>query len=139
MGFCDVLPLTTNAEIGASGLLDWPTYGPINTYFSQWHLGLDIAPPFGTPVKAADSGLVVTTAQEPWGFGWHILLFHGERMTVYTHLSQISVELGEKVNKDQQIGRVGSTGKSTGDHLHFEVIQKTENSCNQINPLNMLP
>lgn len=87
----------------------------------QFHAGVDFAAPMGAAVLAADSGTVVST-----GFGWSsgnfIILDHGGGVTTrYFHLSVISVSPGQSVGRGERIGSVGSTGDSTGPHLHFEV------------------
>jgi murein DD-endopeptidase MepM/ murein hydrolase activator NlpD len=113
-----------------SGLL-WPASGPITTYFGQvgWasprgHTGLDIAAPFGAPVIAAAAGQVSLAGWTSGGYGNLIIIDHGNgRQTLYAHLSQINVQPGQWVNRGQSIGRIGSTGFSTGPHLHFEVRQ----------------
>lgn len=85
------------------------------------HEGLDFAAPRGTPIHAASGG-VVTEARYLPGYGKTVEINHGNGLlTRYAHASSISVKLGELVNKGQQIARVGSTGNSTGAHLHFEV------------------
>lgn len=119
----------------ATGQFNWPTYGPIFTYFNQYHQGLDISPPFGTPVAAADGGIVVGN-DENYAYGKHILIYHGPGiMTLYAHLFRMDVELGQRVQKSQLIGRVGSTGLSTGPHLHFETLV----GCQPQDPLKFLP
>ena len=85
------------------------------------HEGLDFAAPRGTPIFAASGG-VVTEARYVPGYGKMVEINHGNGMvTRYAHASSISVKLGELVTKGQQIARVGSTGRATGAHLHFEV------------------
>jgi len=85
------------------------------------HEGLDFAAPRGTPIFAASAG-VVTEARYVTGYGKMVEINHGNGLvTRYAHASSISVKLGELVSKGQQIGRVGSTGRATGAHLHFEV------------------
>jgi len=87
----------------------------------EFHEGIDIAAPLGTPVYAAASGRVVSTG---WNgaYGKTIVIDHGNGLrTVYAHLLKIEVEEGQIVKKGQRIGEVGSTGRSTGPHLHFEV------------------
>ncbi len=107
----------------ATGRLQWPTTGPITTYFMEGgHRGLDIAPRFGTPIYAADAGRVVTLLAWDRSFGWHIVLDHGNGMTtLYAHLSKFAVAHGQRVEKGEVLGYVGSTGYSTGPHLHFEI------------------
>lgn len=85
------------------------------------HEGLDFAAPRGTPILAASGG-VVTEARYVPGYGKMVEINHGNGVvTRYAHASSISVKLGELVTKGQQIARVGSTGRSTGNHLHYEV------------------
>lgn len=85
------------------------------------HEGLDFAAPRGTPIYAASGG-VVTEARYVPGYGKMVEINHGNGVvTRYAHASSISVKLGEVVSKGQQIARVGSTGRSTGPHLHYEV------------------
>ena len=86
-----------------------------------WHTGLDIAALTGTPIAAAYSGTVAETGQTS-GRGNYIRLRHSDSLeTMYCHLSQIDVEEGDEIQAGDTIGLVGSTGMSTGPHLHFEV------------------
>ena len=120
----------------ASSGYAWPSYGPIFTYFSQWHRGIDISPPYGTPVYASADGVVVGTIVESWGLGWHVIVDHGDGYTTtYAHLSSFAVGVGERVGQGQMVGRVGATGQSTGPHVHFEVRRNGV----PLNPLNFLP
>ena len=111
--------------IGNSNKMLWPTEGRrITQYFTWHHHGLDIANRIGTPIYAADSG-VVQIAQGGWngGYGNTILLNHGNgKQTRYGHASKLLVKKGEEVEKGQVIALMGSTGHSTGPHLHFEVL-----------------
>lgn len=108
-----------------TGALDWPVYGPISSYYgsrSGGHTGLDIAAPTGTAIKAADSG-TVTGACYQGGYGNLITVNHGNGIvTRYAHCSAFNVSVGQSVSKGTVIGKVGSTGRSTGPHLHFEVL-----------------
>jgi murein DD-endopeptidase MepM/ murein hydrolase activator NlpD len=121
----------------------WPARGPITTYFGEvgWtsprgHAGIDISAPWGAPVVAAASGQVLLATRAGGGYGIEIILDHGGGLrTVYGHLSELDVQAGEGVSRSQLIGLVGSTGFSTGPHLHFEVRQNGELR----NPLNLLP
>lgn len=86
-----------------------------------YHTGVDFAVPTGTSVKAVAAGKVVTSG---WGgsFGYQVVIRHADgRYTQYAHLSAISVKSGQSVGGGQRIGRSGSTGNSSGPHLHFEV------------------
>lgn len=85
------------------------------------HTGWDIAAPSGTPIKAADNGSVATISSGG-AYGNAVMLVHGDGMvTFYAHMSSTNVKIGQVVNKGDVIGGVGSTGWSTGPHLHFEV------------------
>jgi len=111
------------------GGLRWPLSGfRITTYFGQrgafqrFHTGIDLAAPYGTPIAAAKSGQVGVAGWSALGYGFHVILDHGGGVeTLYAHLSRIAVRPGEWVEAGQVIGYVGSTGWSTGPHLHFEV------------------
>jgi murein DD-endopeptidase MepM/ murein hydrolase activator NlpD len=109
----------------SSGGLIWPCAGPITSPFGmRWgslHPGIDIGAPTGTPIKAAASGRVLTASYNG-GYGNLVVLDNGNGIaTAYAHQSQIAVSVGETVTQGQVIGYVGSTGFSTGPHLHFEV------------------
>lgn len=100
----------------------------------EFHYGIDIAAPQGTPIKSYAKG-TVTKARFSSGFGYHIVINHGGGLsTLYAHLSKISVSEGTRVDVGDVIGLMGSTGVSTGSHLHFEVHQ----NGNRVNPLNYL-
>lgn len=116
---------------GGPGSLSWPVSGTITSPFGwrsnpfggapDFHPGLDIAAPSGTTVTAAASGTVIL-AQWYGGYGNFIMLDHGGSISSgYGHLSAMYVSVGQQVQRGQAIGAVGSTGHSTGPHLHFEV------------------
>jgi murein DD-endopeptidase MepM/ murein hydrolase activator NlpD len=118
-------------ETGGPGTFSWPVTGTITSPFGwrsnpfggapEFHQGLDIAAPTGTTVTAAAAGTVIM-AQWYGGYGNYILIDHGGGYsTGYGHLSAIYVSVGQSVQRGQAIGAVGSTGQSTGPHLHFEV------------------
>jgi murein DD-endopeptidase MepM/ murein hydrolase activator NlpD len=108
----------------AGDTLIWPAAGPLSTNFSPTHRGLDVVANQGTPVKAALSGRVVGAAESDGPYGWYVMLEHGGTFsTVYAHLSKIRVKVGDAIQKGQIVGEVGSTGLSTGAHLHFELRQ----------------
>lgn len=118
-------------DSGGAGTFSWPVTGTITSPFGwrsnpfggapEMHPGLDIAAPSGTTVTAAASGTIIM-AQWYGGYGNYILIDHGGGFsTGYGHLSAIYVANGQVVKRGQAIGAVGSTGNSTGPHLHFEV------------------
>lgn len=120
-----------------TGQFAWPTIGPITQYFNPpYHTGIDIAPPFGTPIYAADAGRVTRIEQLSWGYGWNLYIDHGNGyVTHYSHVSAFAVSVGDYVNRGQLVARVGSTGRSTGPHLDFEIYINGA----VVNPLNYLP
>ncbi len=88
----------------------------------KMHKGLDFTAPRGTKVYATGNGVVHKVKRARWGYGTHIIINHGYGFTtLYAHLSRTNVRPGQKVTRGQLIGLVGSTGKSTGPHLHYEV------------------
>ncbi len=98
----------------------------------RFHQGMDFACDTGTPVYATGNG-VVTYAKWQSGFGNFIIIDHGYGyVTRYAHLSAIGVKVGQKVVRGEEIGKVGSSGKSTGPHLHYEVMVSNKN----VNPIN---
>lgn len=122
----------------ASGYFTTPTRGSISSRFGQrWgrmHKGVDIAAKIGTPIKAADGG-TVTYSDNRGNYGKLVEINHGNGyVTRYGHCSKLYVNRGEKVYKGQIIALVGNTGRTTGPHLHFEVIK---NGIHQ-NPSNYL-
>ncbi|MBA2730923.1 MAG: M23 family metallopeptidase [Euzebyaceae bacterium] len=114
---------TTSTDVGTAGWT-WPAGGTVTSEFGyRWgrlHAGLDIGAPEGSPIWAARAG-TVTFAGAMGGYGNLVLLDHGGGVsTAYAHQSSIMVSAGASVSAGQQIGQVGSTGNSTGPHLHFE-------------------
>ena len=124
----------------------WPVTGELTDSFggrrnpfggmsSEFHAGQDIATLWGTPVAAAANG-TVTFAGWQNGYGQIVVIDHGNGITSrYGHLSGIDVEVGQTIERGQQLGRVGSTGRSTGPHLHYEIRINDE----PVNPLQYLP
>lgn len=107
---------------GGTGELDWPAYGPISQYYKSYHRAIDIAGKRGSAITAADSGYV-TFAGWQGGYGNLIVVDHGNGMvTRYAHCDAFVASVGQKVSKGQTIAKLGNTGRSTGPHLHFEVI-----------------
>lgn len=114
------------ASRGGSGRLGWPLSGPISSHFGPrgggMHTGLDIEGYTGASVVAAESG-TVTMARWYAGYGKCVDISHGEGIvTRYSHLSAILVDVGQRVDRGELVGKVGTTGYTTGPHLHFEVI-----------------
>lgn len=113
-----------SGQVVASGKMVWPTVGHTVTQYYSWrHNGLDIANKVGTPIYASGEGVVEVASWNAGGYGYQIVINHGGgRETRYAHLSAFAVKVGDRVTKGQNIGSMGSTGKSTGPHVHFEVI-----------------
>ena len=133
------LDAQARAAGGGTGHFDWPERGPITQPFGctdllgepydpncptlHTHTGIDIGDSFGTPIAAADSGIVALT-NFGWGGGYgnYVVITHGNGYsTLYAHLSAINVSVNQPVQRGDQIGAEGSTGFSTGPHLHFEI------------------
>jgi murein DD-endopeptidase MepM/ murein hydrolase activator NlpD len=97
-----------------------PVPGPVTQWYYP-HPGIDIAPPYGTPIGAAHSGIVTFVGWDD-GYGMHVEVAQADGyVTTYSHMSAFTVKVGQLVVAGQQLGNVGSTGWSTGPHLHFEV------------------
>ena len=132
-----VRQVTPNAgTVVASGSFVWPAGGTITQRFAWYHKGMDIANNAAPAILAADSGRVIVAGwPDSYGYGNRVVIDHGNGFrTLYGHLSQIWVVAGQTVNRGDAIGKMGSTGRSTGIHLHFEVIQ----NGTYLNPLNVL-
>jgi lipoprotein YgeR len=94
----------------------------VTTPFRTNHRGIDIGAPVGTPIKAMAGGVVTATERNEKAYGLKVVIDHGNGVyTWYAHLSAFAVEEGDEVEAGQTIGAVGSTGQSTGPHLHFEL------------------
>lgn len=115
--------MTPNAgAVSATGNWIWPAAGTITQWFRPWHKGLDIANHGGGPILAADSGVVVHANWDKTGYGNMVMIDHGNGYkTLYGHLSKFSVVVGQTVKRGDTLGFMGSTGRSTGTHLHFEI------------------
>ncbi|RNC28811.1 MAG: Murein DD-endopeptidase MepM [Candidatus Dichloromethanomonas elyunquensis] len=129
---------TTSRGSGSISGLIWPISGPITSYYGyrhgRFHSGIDIDGVTGQPYAAAAAG-TVTLAGWDGSYGYCIVIDHGNGVaTRYAHSSKLLVHVGNTVSKGQTIGLVGSTGNSTGSHLHFEVII----NGGTVNPLSYL-
>ncbi|MBQ9993663.1 MAG: peptidoglycan DD-metalloendopeptidase family protein [Clostridia bacterium] len=132
---------TETDYVGGSWKWPSPGYGRVTSKFGwrswsqSYHKGIDIGAPTGANIVASNAGTVVTSSYNAGGYGNYVIIDHGGGyMTVYGHLSRRSVSVGQKVGRGQVIGLCGSTGRSTGPHLHFEI---RVNGTAQ-NPLNYL-
>lgn len=97
-------------------------FGSNDSVRDHSHTGLDISAPYGTPIKAAASGTVTYSGNANDGYGYYVIISHGNGVTtLYAHCSQLLVSKGQTVSQGTVIAKVGSTGNSTGNHLHFEV------------------
>lgn len=108
---------------------------PFSKKRSEFHPGLDIAAPIGTPVNAAADGFVMFAGWQR-GYGNIVIIDHGDGLTTrYGHLSRINTSVGQKIKTGDELGKVGSTGRSTGAHLHYEV--RVNNQA--VDPIQYLP
>lgn len=125
----------TASGVMGTGQMQRPIIGAVITQpfahpeFQDWcgcwkpHSGIDLAAPFGSPIMAADSGQVIWTGWDWSGLGWAVKINHGHYIaTIYGHMEKFIVHVGENVTKGQVIGYEGSTGQSTGPHVHFMVM-----------------
>ena len=131
----------------ATGKFIWPIYGKItsgygNRYiFGSYsnHSGIDIAGSYGAPIVASDGGKVTfagTGTGSYWSYGKYVVIDHENGLqSIYGHCSSLCVKAGERVYQGQVIAKVGSTGRSTGNHCHFQI---KENGTT-VNPYNYLP
>ena len=119
-----------------SGQFAWPVTGWLTQRYHAGHRAIDVAAPLGAPVTAADRGVVVRAGWSDIGYGLFVVIDHNiDYLTLYAHLSQVAVQEGQVVAKGQIIGWVGSTGNSTGPHLHFEL----RDFGALVDPLRLLP
>ncbi len=119
----------------------WPARGTLTSGFGwRWgrmHKGIDVAAPIGTPVVAAAGGVVVTAGWNSGGYGNLVEIQHPDgSLTLYAHNNRILVRPGQQVDQGQQIAEMGSTGFSTGPHLHFEIHPAGRGA---VNPMAFLP
>lgn len=131
-----ISPIPQAAKPNSATKLLWPTAARRITQYYGWrHTGVDIAGPIGTAIYAADDGIVETAGWNKGGYGYYIIINHGNGIrTLYGHASKLLVSKGETVARGQVIMLMGSTGRSTGPHLHFEVRL----SSGRTNPLSYI-
>jgi murein DD-endopeptidase MepM/ murein hydrolase activator NlpD len=126
---------------GAMNGFIWPARGVLTSGYGQrWgrpHRGIDIAAPIGTPVVAAAPGIIGYSGYNDGGFGYLVEIDHADgTMTRYAHNSRLLVKAGQQVSQGEQISEMGSTGFSTGPHVHFEVHPGGKGA---VNPIAYLP
>ena len=115
-----VKPLKSYSITSAFGMRKHPVLG-----YERMHEGVDMAAPAGTPIYAAKSGKVTTASYQSGGAGYYVSINHGDGFSsIYMHMTRYIVSAGQYVNAGQVIGYVGSTGISTGNHLHFGIAYK---------------
>lgn len=122
--------------VSGSGNFVWPASGNITQGYSFYHKAIDIANRAAGPILAADSGTVVVSGWvDNSGYGNRVVVDHGNGyVTLYAHMSVTQVRVGQRVNRGDVLGQMGSTGRSTGTHLHFEI----RTGSGLLNPLNFL-
>ncbi len=122
----------------SSGGFTWPVHGIVSQFASWYHMALDLAAPYGTPIVAAKSGVVhsVSTGSWDYGYGNDVIIDHGDGYrSLYAHMESVNVSPGQKVvGGSTIIGWIGMTGRTTGPHVHFE-IRKNDAT---VNPLPLL-
>jgi len=129
-------PSQIKPAVTSGAKMQWPTVGyRITQYWSWRHTGLDIANKVGTPLYAAADGTVEYSGWNSGGYGYMVFVNHGGgTKTRYAHASKLLVSVGEKVKRGQVVALMGSTGRSTGPHIHFEVYINNK----RVNPLNYI-
>ena len=121
--------------VSATGDFIWPAAGMITQGYSFYHKAIDIASGGGGPILAVDSGIVTHSGWDNTGYGNRVIVDHGNgSRTLYAHMRVLNVTEGQSVNRGDVLGEMGSTGRSTGTHLHFEVRQDSV----LLNPLDYL-
>jgi murein DD-endopeptidase MepM/ murein hydrolase activator NlpD len=105
--------------------------------WGRMHKGIDVANNVGTPIVAAKSGRVTFSGWDDGGYGYKVLVQHEDgSQSLYAHNSRLAVRVGQTVEQGQLVSYMGSTGRSTGPHLHFEIHPPGRGA---INPLQLLP
>ncbi|MBI5405345.1 MAG: peptidoglycan DD-metalloendopeptidase family protein [Candidatus Kerfeldbacteria bacterium] len=129
-------PIPAPAPAIGGGKLNWPTVRRgINQYFRYGHTGIDAECGYGDPLYAAREGTVSAVYYQRYGYGYHVIVDHGGSLqTLYGHASKIFVKPGQRVSRGATIAMCGSTGRSSGTHVHFETIVNGR----KVNPLTYL-
>lgn len=123
-------------ELSPASPLAWPLRGWLTQGYSARHRAVDIATAWGAPVYAADDGKVIRSGWLYTGYGFSVMIRHRNGLvTLYSHMTNPAIATGDWVRRGQMIGVVGSTGNSTGPHVHFEVRK----DGTRVNPLDYLP
>jgi murein DD-endopeptidase MepM/ murein hydrolase activator NlpD len=135
----DGYPGNRNGETSLG--FNWPAAGTLTSRFGRrWgrmHKGIDIAGPIGTPINAAADGTIIAAGWSSGGYGNLVEIRHSDGTTTrYGHNSRLSVSIGQTVRQGQQVAEMGSTGHSTGSHLHFEI---RPSGGDAVNPIAHLP
>ena len=118
--------LTPDAgTVSATGSFIWPASGGISQGYTFYHKAIDISNQAGGSILAADAGVVTVAGWvDNYGYGNRVMVDHGNGFaTLYAHLSVVQVRVGQRVGRGDVLGQMGSTGRSTGTHLHFEIRQ----------------
>jgi len=127
----------SSTSFSSSGFT-WPVHGIITQFASWYHMALDIAAPYGTPIVAAKSGTVASVSTGSWdyGYGNNVIIDHGDGYkSLYAHMESVNVSPGQQVvGGSTVIGWIGLTGRTTGPHVHFEIRQNDTT----VNPLPFL-
>lgn len=122
----------------SGGGFTWPLHGLVSQFASWYHMALDITSPIGTPIVAAQNGTVSKIAVGSWdgGYGNNVYIDNGAGyQSHYAHMSAVNVSIGQRVVAGQTVvGWVGMTGRTTGPHLHFEILQ----NGSLVNPISFL-
>lgn len=119
LGIGEIRLATTEAVVEPLAQID------VSQKYWFLHPALDMRAPVGTPIKPVMAGRVIEVENERWGYGKHVIVDHGNGyQSLYAHMSEIQVQEGEVVETGKSLGEVGSTGRSTGPHLHLEVREE---------------
>ncbi len=116
-----------SGPVTISGLgFTWPVRGIVSQFAAWYHMALDITSPFGSPIVAAQNGVVSGVSVGTWdsGYGTNVWVRNGNVETHYAHMSGVNVSIGQSVSAGSTVlGWIGMTGRTTGPHVHFEVIK----------------